>query len=221
MQEMQVRFLDGEDPLEKEMQPTPVLLPGKSHGQEGAWWIVVHVVPKSWTWLSTLTPKVSRGLHHFSAFFLFLNFTSNLGFCFPFGYIFAFLLCYIIFLDTPLYQVLRKNKLAEYQLSAVSPRVFFPFLKYLFGCVGSFFLIYFFNWKIIALQNFVVFCQTSTWISHKWETDIENRIMDMRGGEERVRCMERVTWKLISPGVFNALSEERLWRSLDGWGVGF
>ena len=31
-----------------------------------------------------------------------------------------------------------------------------------------FFLIYlFFSWRIIALQNFVVFCQTSTWISHK------------------------------------------------------
>ena len=29
-------------------------------------------------------------------------------------------------------------------------------------------LIYFFNWKIIALQNFVVFCQTSTWISHRF-----------------------------------------------------
>ena len=25
----------------------------------------------------------------------------------------------------------------------------------------------FLNWRIIALQNFVVFCQTSTWISHK------------------------------------------------------
>ena len=31
---------------------------------------------------------------------------------------------------------------------------------------GLFFLInYFFNWRIISLQNFV-FCQTSTWISH-------------------------------------------------------
>ena len=29
-----------------------------------------------------------------------------------------------------------------------------------------------------------------------WETDIENRLMDMERGEERVRCMERVTWKL-------------------------
>ena len=28
------------------------------------------------------------------------------------------------------------------------------------------------------------------------EIDIENRLIDMRRGEERVRCMERVTWKL-------------------------
>ena len=28
------------------------------------------------------------------------------------------------------------------------------------------------------------------------ETDIENRFMDMERGEEKVRCMERVTWKL-------------------------
>ena len=27
---------------------------------------------------------------------------------------------------------------------------------------------YFFNWRIIALQNFVVFCQTSTWLSHRY-----------------------------------------------------
>jgi len=26
----------------------------------------------------------------------------------------------------------------------------------------------FFNWRIIALQNFVVFCQTSSWISHRY-----------------------------------------------------
>ena len=29
------------------------------------------------------------------------------------------------------------------------------------------------------------------------ETDRENRLMDMGRGEERVRCMETVTWKLI------------------------
>ena len=29
----------------------------------------------------------------------------------------------------------------------------------------------------------------------------ENRLMDMGRGEERVRCMERVTWKLTVPYV--------------------
>ena len=33
VQETQVRFLGWEDPPEKEMQPTPVTLPGESHGQ--------------------------------------------------------------------------------------------------------------------------------------------------------------------------------------------
>ena len=33
MQEMQIRSLGWEDPLEKEWQPTPVFLPGKFHGQ--------------------------------------------------------------------------------------------------------------------------------------------------------------------------------------------
>ena len=33
------------------------------------------------------------------------------------------------------------------------------------------------------------------------ETDIENRFMDMGRREERVRCMERVTWKLTLPYV--------------------
>ena len=32
-------------------------------------------------------------------------------------------------------------------------------------------------------------------------TDIENRLMDMGRGEERVIFMERVTWKLILPYV--------------------
>ena len=33
------------------------------------------------------------------------------------------------------------------------------------------------------------------------ETDIENRLMDIGRGEERLRCMERVTWKLTLPYV--------------------
>ena len=33
------------------------------------------------------------------------------------------------------------------------------------------------------------------------ETDIKNRLMVMGRGEERVRCMERVTWTLTLPYV--------------------
>ena len=33
------------------------------------------------------------------------------------------------------------------------------------------------------------------------EKKTENRLMDMGRGEERVRCMERVTWKLTLPYV--------------------
>ena len=30
----------------------------------------------------------------------------------------------------------------------------------------------------------------------QWRTDMENRLMDIERGRKRVRCMERVTWKL-------------------------
>ena len=33
------------------------------------------------------------------------------------------------------------------------------------------------------------------------ETDIQNRLMDIGRGEERVRCILRVTWKLTLPYV--------------------
>ena len=33
------------------------------------------------------------------------------------------------------------------------------------------------------------------------QRDIENRIMDMGRGEERVRCMERVAWELTLPYI--------------------
>ena len=54
------------------------------------------------------------------------------------------------------------------------------------------------------------------------ETDIENRLMDMGRGEERVRCMERVTWKLTSPYVKHSQWEfavclRELCISLEGW----
>jgi len=31
------------------------------------------------------------------------------------------------------------------------------------------------------------------------ETDIEKRLMDIRRGEEKVKCIERVTWKPTLP----------------------
>jgi len=33
------------------------------------------------------------------------------------------------------------------------------------------------------------------------ETNIEDRLMDMGRGEERVRCIENVTWKFTLPYV--------------------
>ena len=38
-------------------------------------------------------------------------------------------------------------------------------------------------------------------IGNDGETDIENRLMDMGRGKERVRYMEKVTWKLTLPYV--------------------
>ena len=41
-------------PWRRKWQPTPVFLPGKSHGQ-WAWWATVHGVTKSCTWLNAHT----------------------------------------------------------------------------------------------------------------------------------------------------------------------
>ena len=38
----------------RQWHPTPVLLPGKSHIDRGAWWAAVHGVAKSWTQLERL-----------------------------------------------------------------------------------------------------------------------------------------------------------------------
>ena len=44
------------------------------------------------------------------------------------------------------------------------------------------------------------------------ETDIENRLMDMGRGEEKVRCTERVTWKLyITKCKIDSPQEFTLW----------
>ena len=56
--------------------------------------------------------------------------------------------------------------------------------------------------------------------------NIENRLMDMGRGEERMRCMERVTWKLTLPYVKQITNGNLLYGSgnsnglcinLEGW----
>ena len=45
------------------------------------------------------------------------------------------------------------------------------------------------------------------------ETDIENRLMAMGRGEERVRCMERISWKLTLPYVKQIANRNLLYGS--------
>ena len=59
MQETWVRSLSWEDPLEKEMRPTPVFLPGDSHGQRS---LAGYSPRKSWTQLSDFTHSVVKNL---------------------------------------------------------------------------------------------------------------------------------------------------------------
>ena len=47
----------------------------------------------------------------------------------------------------------------------------------------------------------------------QWKTDIETRLMDMGRGEKRVRCMERITWKLTLPYVKQIASGNLLYGS--------
>ena len=42
-------------PWRRAWQPTPVLLPGESHGQRGDWQAIVYGVTKSWTRLKRLS----------------------------------------------------------------------------------------------------------------------------------------------------------------------
>ena len=53
------------------------------------------------------------------------------------------------------------------KLTFFSPVTTANFLKFADILSTALFLSLFFNWKIIALQNFVVFCQTPTRLSHK------------------------------------------------------
>ena len=54
--------------------------------------------------------------------------------------------------------------------------------------------------RIMVLKNYLQGSNGETDIENRF-TDIENRFTDMGRGEERVRCMGRVTWKLTLPYV--------------------
>ena len=58
--EMQVRFLDQEDPLEKEIATQSSMLAWESPWTKRAWWATVHRVTKSQTQLSTSTSCLVR-----------------------------------------------------------------------------------------------------------------------------------------------------------------
>ena len=54
---------------------------------------------------------------------------------------------------------------------------------------------------LMPIQNLERWYQSIYLQGSNGETDIENRLMDKGRGEERVRCMERVTWKLTLPYI--------------------
>ena len=71
---------------------------------------------------------------------------------------------------------------------------------------------YYTEWSESEREKWIPYSNTYIWNLEKWhwriylqgnsgETDIENRLMDMGRGEERVRCMEEVRWKLTLPSV--------------------
>ena len=62
MQETQVQSLDREISWRREWQPTPVFLPGKSHGR-GGWWDAVHRVSKHCSQLSDFCAHVHAHIH--------------------------------------------------------------------------------------------------------------------------------------------------------------
>ena len=62
----------GKIPWRRKWQPTPVLLPRKSHGWRNLVQATVHGVAKSQTWLSDFTYLLTYGLVHWCQWYLFL-----------------------------------------------------------------------------------------------------------------------------------------------------
>jgi len=111
MQETQVWSLGWEDPPEKGMQPTPVFLPEKSHGQR---WATVHGVTEESDVTEWLTPSLGSyfGIPLFFcrfnwAFYTYLFFLSSL-----------FLLHYLL---TKTHSTSKANAKATHQEGITSP----------------------------------------------------------------------------------------------------
>ena len=69
---------------------------------------------------------------------------------------------------------------------------------------------YYTEWNVSERERWISYSDSYIQNIEKWywriylqgssgETDIENRLMDLGIGKERVICMERVTWKLTLP----------------------
>ena len=72
---------------------------------------------------------------------------------------------------------------------------------------------FFFNWRIIALQNFLVFCQTSTWMSHRY-TYIPS-LLNLPPMESHItKCKLDSQWEFA---VWLRKLKQELCINLDGW----
>ena len=89
--------------------------------------------------------------------------------------------------------------------------------------LGFFFLIIIFNWKIIALQYFVGFCHTSTWISHRhtyappsWiSLPLPTPSYPSLGEHSRSLAWE-IPWTK-EPGRLQTMRLEKSWMWLNDW----
>ena len=90
-----------------------------------------------------------------------------------------------------------------------------------------FFNLFIFYWRIIALQNFVVFCQTSTWISHRYTyilekamaTDSNILAWKIPWTEEPSRLQSTASWRVghdwvISLSLFTFMHWRRKWQPI-------
>ena len=71
-------------PWRREWQPTPVFLPGESHGQRRVCWATVHGVTKSRTWLSDFHSLTHSLTHTYITVEFIIMYIKHLCIFFPF-----------------------------------------------------------------------------------------------------------------------------------------